>query len=81
MVIVCWGLGKKQSTRSLLNFAEKLDSIELLLPGDILLLPGNHVMIFSSFNNSKEMANIIDASRITGKVSERRVKLSELLNK
>lgn len=80
-VTVCWGLGERYTTRSLLNIVTKLD-ITNLLPGDILLLPGSHVMIFTGYyDESKLVANIIDAARITGKVSERTVQISELISK
>lgn len=81
LVTICWGLTKKQSTRSLTNITSPLDSIDLLLPGDLLLLPGSHVMIFKEFlDNSKSKAQIIDATRATGKVSLRTVDISKLID-
>jgi hypothetical protein len=81
LVTICWGLTIKQSTRSLTNITSPLDSIDLLLPGDLLLLPGSHVMIFKEFlDNLKTKAQIIDATRATGKVSLRIVDISKLID-
>jgi len=64
------------------DIAVPLEVTELLLPGDVLLLPGSHVMIFSDFTDeTKTKALIIDATRSTGKVSIRTVELLDLLNK
>ncbi len=82
LVTVCWGLAKKQSTKTLADLAVKLDSTDLLLPGDVLLLPGSHVMIFIEFTDfSKTAVTIIDSTRGTGKVSERTENLQALLGK
>lgn len=82
LVSICWGLTKKQSTKSLLSIVSKLDTAEALMPGDILLLPGSHVMIFAEFtDNTKSFARIIDATRSTGKVSLKTKQISDLLDK
>ena len=82
LVTACWGLEKKQSTKSLLSFVSKLNKIDMLLPGDVLLLPGTHVMIFIEFtDDTKSFVKIIDATRTVGKVSLRIEKISELVDK
>ncbi len=79
LVTICWRLTKKMSTRTLPTVAVPLDSMDLLLPGDIILLPGSHVMIFINFTDDiKTSAQIIDATRKTGRVSLRSVFLSDL---
>lgn len=81
LVSVCWGLQKKHGTGHLLTISSKLGTIDNLLPGDILLSPGSHVMLFIEFtDNTKSFARIIDATRIIGKVSSRIVNISELIN-
>ena len=81
LVSICWGLQRKQSTKSLPSVASKLDKIENLLLGDVLLVPGSHVMIFVEFTDgTKSAARIIDATRSTGKVSSRIVQIAELID-
>ncbi len=64
------------------DIAVPLEVMELLLPGDVLLLPGNHVMIFLDFTDAtKTKALIIDATRSTGKVSIRTIEILDLLSK
>ena len=82
LVTVCWGLEEKQSTNTLLSYARKLGSAGQLLPGDILLLPGSHVMIFVAFaDEAKSFVQIIDATKSTGKVSSRVLNMAELASK
>lgn len=45
----CWGLSRNHSTRELSGIANRLDSYEDLLPGDILNLSGVHVILFEQF--------------------------------
>lgn len=79
LVTICWRLPKRVYTRSITNIASPLDSTDLLLPGDIILLPGSHVMIFINFlDNEKTRAQIIDSSRSTGRVLLRTENLSDL---
>lgn len=81
LVTICWGLTKKMSTKSIPKIASPLDSMDLLLPGDVILLPGSHVMIFIDFaDDKKTCAWIVDASRNTGRVLLRTVILSDLIN-
>jgi len=82
LVTVCWGIQKKQSTKTLLSMADKLDSTDYLRPGDILLLPGSHVIIFVEFaDDAKSSALIIEATRSDSKVLSRVVQLTEYINK
>ena len=81
LVTICWGLSEKISTKSINKIASPLDSMDLLLPGDLILLPGSHVMIFINFvDYEKTSAQIVDSSRNTGRVLLRTVTLSDLLN-
>lgn len=32
---------------SITDIASSLDSMDLILPGDVILLPGSHIMIFN----------------------------------
>jgi hypothetical protein len=82
LVTICWGVTKRLSTRSITEIASSLDSMNSLLPGDIILLPGSHVMIFINFiDDEKAYAQIVDASRNTGRVLLRTVILSDLFMK
>jgi hypothetical protein len=82
LLAICWKLPKKLSTKELPTIASPLESINGLLPGDILLKPGSHVMIFIDFtDNTKLYANIIDSTRSTGKVSSRTICISEFLGR
>lgn len=78
LVTVCWGFEKKLSTRTIPLAADPLPSLDLLLPGDVILTSG-HVLIFAEFlDASKTAAKIIDSTRRTGKVLVRTVRMSEL---
>lgn len=81
LVAICWAMDKKLSTRALTQVAEVLPSIDDLLPGDILLKPGSHVMIFQCFLELPNKAAIIDATRSTGKVSRRIIDIDLTLEK
>jgi hypothetical protein len=82
LVTICWGVTKKLSTRSITEIASLLDSINLLLPGDVILLPGSHVMIFIKFiDDEKACAQVVDATRSTGRVLLRTVNLLDLYEK
>jgi len=81
LVTICWGIAKKLSTKSIPTIASPLNSMDLLLPGDVILLPGSHVMIFIDFvDETKTHAQIVDASRNTGRVLLRTVQLLKLSN-
>lgn len=82
MVTVCWNTKIRVTTGTIPDIAVPLEATELLLPGDVLLLPGSHVMIFSDFTDeTKTKALIIDATRSTGKVATRTVGILDLTNK
>lgn len=79
LVSACWLTKERLSTRSISGISTRLDSMDLLMPGDVILLPGSHVMIFISFTDEiKTAAHIVDASRSTGRVMQRIVQISEL---
>ncbi len=77
LVSNCWCLPKKLSTREFENISHKLTAFSELRKGDILLLPGSHVMIFVEFQDHAKV-HIIDSTRATGRVMERTVSISEL---
>lgn len=80
LVTICWDLTERVYTKSITNIATILDSIESLMQGDVILLPGSHVMIFINFiNEEKTIAQIVDASRSTGRVQLRTVNLTDLM--
>lgn len=81
LLALCWKLPKKLSTKAIPTIATPLSSTDKLLPGDILLKPGSHVMIFVDFSNDlNSHAQIVDATRSTGKVSFRTICISEFLS-
>lgn len=75
----CWQLPKKLATRDIANISDRLSDVSLLQQGDILLLPGKHVMIFIEFVD-EDIVKIIDCTRTTGKVMEREVSMEALTN-
>lgn len=77
LVSNCWGLPKKISTRDFGAITEPLSDFSELEKGDILLLPGSHVMIFVRFVENG-FIQIIDSTRKTGRVMERRLSLEVL---
>jgi hypothetical protein len=82
LVTNCWGETKKLSTKSITEIASPLDSMDALLPGDVILKPGSHVMIFLNFTDVYiTHAQIVDASRNTGRVLLRTIELIELFEK
>ncbi len=81
LVAICWNLPKKLITAELSTISSILESTDEMLPGDILLKPGSHVMLFISFiDEDKSHVQIIDATRSTGKVSMRTISISEVLS-
>lgn len=81
LVTICWGLEKKVSTMTIPQISTELESLSVLQPGDVILKPGSHVMIFIEYIDDGELtAKIIDASRNTGKVLKRNVELNDLFS-
>jgi hypothetical protein len=81
LLTLCWKLPKKLSTKDIPTIAHPLESTNELLPGDILLKPASHVMIFIKFTDDlKTYAQIIDSTRSTGKVSHRTISIVEFLS-
>lgn len=82
LVTVCWNTKIRVTTGMIPDIAVPLEVTDILLPGDLLLLPESHVMIFSNFTDeTKTRAQIIDATRSTGKVSIRTAEILDLTNK
>lgn len=75
----CWDLPKKIATRDIPLYAEVIELNEIC-QGDVFAKVGSHVMFFKEFaDEAKEDVVIIDATRSTGKVSQRVLKVEELL--
>lgn len=80
LLTICWGLPKKIATRDIPQYADELGSLDEIQQGDVFAKVGSHVMLFKEFaDEEKEEVVIIDATRSTGKVSERKVYVAELL--
>lgn len=79
LLTVCWGLPKKIATRDIPHFADKLDRLEEICQGDVFAKVGSHVMLFKEFaDKDKTVVTIIDATRSTGKVSQRNFFVEDL---
>ncbi len=75
----CWDLPKKIATRDIPQYAYEI-KLEEIQQGDIFAKVGSHVMFFKEFaNEAKSEVVIIDSTRSTGKVSQRVLKVEELL--
>jgi len=75
----CWNVTVKLSTHTIPQISLSLDWMDQLIPSDIILLAGIHVMLFSGYSDDgKSTARVIDTSRRTGKVLERYICLQEL---
>ena len=80
LLSICWKLPKKIATRDIPQYADELESLDELRQGDVFAKVGSHVMLYKEFaDEKKEWAVIIDATRSTGKVSERKVCVAELI--
>ena len=78
LVTACWGFEKKLSTRTIPLVSDPLSSLDLLLPGDVILTAG-HVLLFVEFlDPAKTEAKIVESSRRAGRVRARRVEMPEL---
>lgn len=72
LLTICWGLPKKIATRDIPEYATVIDGLDDIQQGDVFAKPGSHVMFFKEFaNKEKTEVIIIDATRSTGKVSQR----------
>ena len=75
----CWELPKKIATRDIPEYATVIKSIDEVQQGDVFAKIGSHVMFFVEFlDDEKKEVSIIDATRSTGKVSQRKENVAEL---
>lgn len=82
LLTVCWDLPQKISTRIIPDYANVIENIDEIQIGDVFAKIGSHVMFFKEFaDDEKKEAIIIDATRSTGKVSQRQENIAELFNK
>lgn len=82
LLTVCWGLPKKIATRDIPQYATIVERTEDIRQGDVFAKVGSHVMFFVAFKDAAMTeAVIVDATRSTGKVSERTVNVAELFAK
>jgi hypothetical protein len=82
LLTVCWGLPKKIATRDIPEYATVIENLEDIKQGDVFAKPGSHVMFFKEFANAeKSEVIIIDATRSTGKVSQRIENVAQLFEK
>ena len=82
LLTVCWELPKKISTRDIPEYATVLECIDEIQQGDIFAKIGSHVMFYNEFvDDRKKEVIIIDATRSTGKVSQRTENVAELFAK
>lgn len=81
LLTICWELPKKIATRDIPQYAAVIENIDEIQQGDVFAKVGSHVMFFKEFADSKkEEVIIIDATRSTGKVSQRKVNVAELFS-
>lgn len=82
LLTVCWELPKKIATKDIPEYAAVVEKIDEIRQGDVFAKIGSHVMFFKEFADSeKAEVIIIDATRSTGKVSQRKENVAELLSK
>ena len=82
LLTVCWDLPKKIATRDIPEYATIIENLNDIQQGDVFAKPGSHVMFFKEFANvEKSEVIIIDATRSTGKVSERTENVTRLFEK
>lgn len=80
LLTVCWELPKKIATKDIPEYATEI-KIDEIRQGDVFAKIGSHVMFFKEFADSeKAEVIIIDATRSTGKVSQRKENVAELLS-
>lgn len=79
LLTICWELPKKIATRDIPEYATVLENIDEIQQGDVFAKIGSHVMLFQEFVDvEKKEVMIIDSTRSTGKVSQRKVKVADL---
>lgn len=79
LLTICWELPKKIATRDIPEYATVIKCIDEIQQGDVLAKIGSHVMFFKEFADvEKKEIIIIDSTRSTGKVSQRKVNVAEL---
>ena len=82
LLTICWNLPKKIATKDIPKYAFVIENIDEIQQGDVLAIIGSHVMFFKEFvDDDKTEVIIIDSTRSTGKVSQRKVNIAELLSK
>ena len=75
----CWELPIKIATRDIPEYATVIENLDEIRQGDVFAKIGSHVMFFKEFaDEEKTEVIIIDATRSTGKVSQRKQKVAEL---
>ncbi len=81
LLTVCWGLPKKIATRDIPNCAKVVNNLNEIQQGDVFSVPGSHVMFFKEFvDEEKREVVIIDSTRSTGKVSQRKLLVKDLFD-
>lgn len=81
LLTVCWGLPKKIATRDIPNYATVVNNLDEIQQGDVFSVPGSHVMFFKEFvDEEKREVVIIDSTRSTGKVSQRKLLVKDLFD-
>lgn len=82
LLTICWELPKKISTRDIPQYATEIACINEIQQGDVFAKIGSHVMFFKEFvDTEKKEVIIIDSTRGTGKVSQRKEIVAELFAK
>ena len=82
LLTICWELPKKIATRDIPQYATVVEKLEEIRQGDVFAKVGSHVMFFKEFVDAeKKEVIIIDATRSTGKVSQRIENVAELFRK
>lgn len=82
LLTVCWELPKKIATRDIPAYASVIEDIDEIQQGDVFARVGSHVMFFKKFaDDEKKEVIIIDSTRSTGKVSQRKENVAKLSGK
>lgn len=82
LLTVCWELPKKIATRDIPEYATVVENLDEIRQGDVFAKVGSHVMFFKEFADAeKKEVIIIDSTRSTGKVSQRKENVAELFAK